>query len=258
MEALRIAVIAIDVIFLIWFILPIFYGMLKAGNIIGILICSAVFFRFALYNVYDSMAAYLAEHGWGFLFPVTDTLLMLFFVYGLIVSIFMVNAMYKEPPANSTAIILGAQVKPWGPSRLLKQRIEAAGEYLRKEPFAFAVGSGGKAEHETISEGECIRNCLIEDEIAPERVFAETLSVNTDENIRFSYRIIKEQRLGNDVAIVTDSYHQLRARIIAKRVDKDIRVGAWNTKQTLFGIMAYPTYFVREWIAIPVEMMKRR
>lgn len=258
MEALRIAVIAIDAVLLIWFILPIFYGMLKAGNIIGILFCSAVYFRFALYNVYDDAAAYLAAHGLGFIFPVVDFLLMIFCVYGLIVSLFMVHAMYKEPLASSTAIVLGAQVKPWGPSRLLQQRIDAACEYLRKEPFAFAVGSGGKAEHEMISEGECIRNCLIENGIAPERVFAETTSVNTDENIRFSYRIIKEQRLGNDVAIVTDSYHQLRARIIAKRIDKDIRVGAWNTKQTIFGIMAYPTYFVREWIAIPVELMKRR
>lgn len=258
MEFWRIAVIVIDYIFLIWFILPIFYGMLKAGNILGIVICAVVFFRTALYSFYDDIVVYLTQHGWGFLPYVLDALMVLFCIYAVIVSACMVWAMKKEPAANATALILGAEVKPWGPSRLLRQRIDAAYKYMKKEFLSFAVGSGGKSDHEIISEGECIRDHLIKYGIAPERVFAETRSVNTDENIRFSFKIIKEQRLGSDVAIVTDSYHQLRARIIARRTDKDIRVGACCTKQTWFGIMAYPTYFLREWIAIPVELLKRR
>lgn len=53
-----------------------------------------------------------------------------FAVYGAIVTSAMVWATCQAPPENSTAIVLGAQVKPWGPSVILRGRIDAANHIL--------------------------------------------------------------------------------------------------------------------------------
>ena len=59
--------------------------------------------------------------------------------------------------------------------------------------------------------------------------------------------------LSENIAIATDGYHQLRARIIANRQGKSGKVGAVNAKPIKSVIL---TYWVREWFAIPVELIK--
>ena len=70
-------------------------------------------------------------------------------------------------------------------------------------------------------------------------------------------KIIDDNELSRDIAIVSDSYHQLRARIIAHKNDASLNVTPINTNnQRSAAIAAYPSYFVREWLAIPVEIIK--
>ena len=107
-----------------------------------------------------------------------------------------------------------------------------------------------------MSEGVCIYENLTAAGIDPGRIYIEDQAKNTEENIRFSFDIIQKNSLEKDVAVVTDSYHQLRARIIAHKTDRSVRVSAVNTHNNYIGLAAYPTYFVREWIAIPVEIFK--
>ncbi len=87
------------------------------------------------------------------------------------------------------------------------------------------------------------------------------------QNLKFSYRIIKEKGLltsnnseVNNIAIVTDSFHQFRARIIASKLKNSYgiktKLGSVNAKNGRIGITLYPTFFVREWIAIPFEIFK--
>ena len=77
-----------------------------------------------------------------------------FAVYGAIVTSAMVWATCQAPPENSTAIVLGAQVKPWGPSVILRGRIDAAKSYLDDSPNANAVLSGGQGSDEIMSEAQ--------------------------------------------------------------------------------------------------------
>ena len=159
---------------------------------------------------------------------------------------------------SDTAVVLGAQVKPWGPSILLQQRIDAAEEYLNSHPNAKAVVTGGQGSDEVMSEGQCMFNEITADGISSERVYIEDQATNTEENLRFSAEIIADSGLSKDIAVVTDSYHQLRARIAAHNADSSLHVSAVNTEQNLAGLSTYPTYFVREWLAIPVELLKGR
>lgn len=255
---LKILALIIETIFLIWFIIPIKYRIFKAGNILGIALCLIALFRTAFSTIYHQAEAVLMEYTvTKVLWITTKTLFVAFLIYAVIVSLCMLMAMKRKPRKDATAVILGAQVKPWGASRLLQQRIDAAEKYLKLYPDVKAIASGGKGINEPMSEAECIRQSLIKTGIDPQRIVLEAKSVNTEQNLLFSFKLMKERRLGNEIAIVSDSYHQLRARIIAYKIDRTIHVGACNTKNTKFGYLIYPSYFVREWIAIPVEIVKK-
>ena len=58
------------------------------------------------------------------------------------------------------------------------------------------------------------------------------------------------------VLLYCHSFSAREARIITAKIDPSVKVGAINTKNNYIGLSAYPTYFVREWIAIPVEILK--
>lgn len=255
---LKIFAVIIESIFLLWFIIPVRFHIFKAGNILGVLMCIAAMFRTAFSAVYHQLEAFMLQNELTKVLWVTVQILsILFVIYAIIISTCMIIAMKRKPKKNATAVILGAQVKPWGASRLLKQRIKAAEDYLVRNPEAKAVASGGQGDNEPMSEAECIIQNMTADGISPDRIYLEDRSVNTEQNLLYSMAIIKDNELNDHIAVVSDSYHQLRARIIAYKIDHNIHVGACNTVNTKFGYLIYPSFFVREWIAIPIEMLKK-
>ncbi|NLF34999.1 MAG: YdcF family protein, partial [Clostridiales bacterium] len=58
-------------------------------------------------------------------------------------------------------IILGCQVKPWGPSVLLQDRLDTALDYLEDHPDMLVIVSGGQGPDEHISEAACMADYLI-------------------------------------------------------------------------------------------------
>ena len=256
-RAVRIILTIIASGFLLWFIAPTVYGIFHAGSVLGITISCTVIFRFGFANVYSRLkASMLAHASTTVLLRIIQIGSAVFVIYAVVISALMINAMLSRPANNATAVVLGAQVKPWGPSVLLRQRIDAAEKYMDDNPTSNAVVTGGQGTDEIMSEGQCMFETMVSDGIDPHRIYPETKAENTDQNIRYSLRIIEDNGLNRDIAIVSDSYHQLRARLIAKHNDKEISIGAVNTKNNLIGLSAYPSYFVREWIAIPAMLIR--
>lgn len=257
MKLIRILITLIAVGFLIWFIAPAMYGIFNIGNIAGIIICCCIIFRSGFAGAYKHIKKLMTKRlPTKILLRTVQTAASVFIIYAVIVSAFMVHAMLSKPVDGSTAVVLGAEVKPWGPSVLLRQRIDAAESYMKDNPETRAVVTGGKGSNEVMSEGQCMFDEMTADGIASERIYIEDKAENTDQNIRYSVKIIEDNSLDKNIAVVTDSYHQLRARIIANKINPDIKTGAINTQNNKIGLTAYPTYFVREWIAIPVEIIK--
>ena len=258
-RVVHIVITLVAAVFLVWFIVPtVTYGIRNHGTVLRILLCLALIFRFGFCKYYEQLRELMLQQAFTkILLRIVQYGSYAFLIYAVAISGIMVYAMVQKPEDHSTAVVLGAEVKPWGASRLLQQRIDAAQAYLEADPDADAVVTGGKGSNEHISEALCMYESLTKAGIAKERVFMEDQATDTDENIRYSQAVIRKNELNEDIAIVTDSYHQLRARIIAHKSDKHLRVGAVNTHNGKVGIAAYPTFFVREWMAIPVELMKR-
>lgn len=115
-------------------------------------------------------------------------------------------------------VVLGCQVSANGePTVMLRDRIDAAYDYLSAHPESRCVASGGQNNNEPISEAACIRNTLAARGIDPDRILLEDRSRSTEENLRFTAEIIRQQGLNPRVAIASDNFHQLRASVWAGR-----------------------------------------
>lgn len=131
----------------------------------------------------------------------------------------MTYAANRTPKSDSTVVVLGCQVRGTEPSQMLRLRLEAAYDYLSKNPDTVCIVSGGQGDNELISEAQCMFNYLTNKKgISPDRIYMEDKSSNTRENLKFSQKIIRENGLNTNMAIVTDWYHEMRAAIIAQKL----------------------------------------
>lgn len=112
-------------------------------------------------------------------------------------------------------IVLGAQVKKTTVSKTLRKRLDTALNYLKDNPESKVIVSGGRGQGEDITEAEAMELYLITMGIAEDRIIQENKSTNTNENIRFSKKLIREKNA--NVAIVTNGFHIYRALKIAEK-----------------------------------------
>lgn len=111
-------------------------------------------------------------------------------------------------------IVLGAQMKPAGPSAVLKFRLDAAYDYLTENENTLCILSGGQGSNEPCSEAEGMYRYLIERGIAPERLIMEDRSTDTSENIAYSMELIGNTDVS--VGIVTNNFHVFRGVRLAR------------------------------------------
>jgi len=115
-------------------------------------------------------------------------------------------------------VVLGAKVNGTSPSRTLRERIDAAAEYLNAHPKSIAVVSGGKGADEGISEAQCMFNGLVERGIAPERIWIEDQAASTWGNLNLSLDLIEEKTgtRPTKIGLVSSEFHLYRAKLFAK------------------------------------------
>lgn len=254
-KTVKTVLIALSMFFGGWFILPMLKGVICLGNIVGVLICGFVFLRCVFSKwfknlKYKSYKMVITKFLWRF----CQAGIALFTIYAITATCAMLYFSTIAPEENSTLITLGAMVNKNGvPSGSLNARINASYDYLLQNKSAVDILSGGQGENECMTEAQCMFDCLTAKGIDKDRLIMENKSTNTESNIKNSYKIIEEKNLPKNIAIATDSYHQLRARIIANKLGIKGRIGAVNSKTPL---SVLPTYYVREWFALPVELLK--
>ena len=162
----------------------------------------------------------------------------------------VVSHSHKTATNQSTVIVLGCQIRGSVPSMSLNQRCLAAVDYMNENPDAIAIASGGQGSDEDLSEGQCIFNIMTENGIAPERIYIEDKSTNTDENIAFSKRIIDENNLSTEVAVATNEYHEKRAQMICKK--NGLTAYSIPAPSSKWG---KPTFFTREVFAVWAQLL---
>ena len=120
---------------------------------------------------------------------------------------------WETQPA--AVVVLGAGVNGTEPSLSLLVRLEAALDYISDKPDIPIVVTGSKGPGEDISEAECMADWLIAHGVERGRVLLEDQADNTEENIRYSREILREQGVDTtaNIAVVSADYHLYRASL---------------------------------------------
>lgn len=233
----------IGAVFLLWFAAPLVArGIVNLGNLTGIglsalLICYGIWQK----RIHACLIGLWKNSGGKAVLLTAAFLAAAIVLTAAVETVLMVRAACAEPPAGTTAVVLGCSVKGTRPSTILWERIRAAYAYLNEYPEAFCVLSGGQGRGEDISEAECMYRCLTEMGIDGERLILEDASTNTEENLLFSQRLLRERGLGDEITIVTSEFHEYRAHLTAEKLG----FKSYATPSSTF-FLYFPTYYVRE------------
>lgn len=113
-------------------------------------------------------------------------------------------------------IVLGAGVRPDGsPSPALRRRVEHAVGLLAAHSDACLLLTGGLGRYPP-SEAEVMARTAEQHGIAREQMLLEERATNTGESARFCAALLAGCAVGS-VVLVTDAYHQRRARLAFRR-----------------------------------------
>lgn len=147
---------------------------------------------------------------------------VLIVTYVITASVMMITFAHRKAPESDrppVVVVLGCLVVNDHPSSLLAERIKTAYKYLNANPESPCIVSGGKGSDESISEAQCMYQELVRMGISPDRIYIEDRSTTTRENLAFCKAIMEQENLGDTVVLVTNSWHEFRASLIASEID---------------------------------------
>lgn len=124
---------------------------------------------------------------------------------------------FKKDQGLSYVVVLGAGLSGDKPTPLLRSRIDKGIEVYRNNPGARLIFSGGQGGDEPVPESRAMANYAMEAGVAAEDIIEENRSRNTEENLRFSSALMDDGVKGR-FAVVTSSYHLMRALLITRRL----------------------------------------
>ena len=168
------------------------------------------------------------------------------FAYFCFVEYFIIkNARTDRDPGRDYLIVLGAAVYKDQPSLTLVRRLEGALDYLETYPDSVAIVSGGMGRGETVTEAQAMYDWLVAAGVDPARVLTEPKASSTEENLKFSFDIIRSRgdEPAGKVAIVSSAYHLYRAKCLAAKLGVPDAAGVAAPWGYFFVML---NYFIRE------------
>ncbi len=139
-------------------------------------------------------------------------------------------------------IVLGAGVNGSVPSLSMRNRLDAALEYMEAHPDSIAILTGGQGAGEDISEAQAMYDWLIKNSMDSSRLILEDKATSTEENLKFSFDIIGDEAATATVAVVSSEYHLHRAKVMASMLGHEVYGIPGRTSYPVLMI----NYFIRE------------
>lgn len=165
-------------------------------------------------------------------------------IFILVESLIIYHGNRGADPNMDYLIVLGAQVRGTRITNTLQKRLKVAEIYLKDNPDTLVIVSGGQGPGEDISEAQVMKNYLISNGIAEERIIMEDKSTNTVENITYSKKLLDKDDA--DVAVVTNGFHVFRSVSIAKKQGLINVQGLSAPSDSILFI----SYYIREALAV--------
>jgi len=232
----------------------------KKVNLLGIILAALIVFGMAfgalVYNIISFRTATVRIDNF-----ILNTYYAVFSLFvSLLLAVFIIffrTARHSPSYDKDYIVILGCRLKPDGTLYpLVRGRVDRAMEFAAAQeaaggPAPIFIPSGGKGGNEPVAEGEGMANYLIESGIPKERVFPETESKNTKENMRFSKAIAEKIKPDAKGIFSTTNYHVFRSGIIAKKEGIELDGVGAKTKWYF-----WPNALIREFVGLLVDDIK--
>lgn len=163
--------------------------------------------------------------------------------FAVVESLIAANAKTSAAENADYIIILGSRTHKNIPSFAMAHRVIASLKYIKENPNAQVVLTGGKTSSAEISEAEIMLGLLQKKGVEPNRIIIENRSKNTYQNLKYSSSLID---IDKKVLIVSSEFHLFRAKLIAAKIGyKDVGTAASKTPRLLL-----PHYLLREYLAV--------
>lgn len=225
------------------FVLPLFTRrLLNIGNATGILL-GGILLLYGIFmpKVHAKIRGFWQKTAGKVVLSIITVCIAAVMTLAVVETVYLVKAVRKKPADNATVVVLGCKVYGEKASLTLRERLNAAYDYLLENEEAACVVSGGQGPDEDISEALCMYRYLEDKGIDASRLYMEDTSTSTQENLENSLQVIRENGLNTDIAIATSEYHEYRAGQIAKELGLEYGSAPGHTAWWLL-----PTYYVRE------------
>lgn len=150
-------------------------------------------------------------------------------------------------------VILGCQVKSWGPSILLQDRLDKALDYLEEHPDMTVVVSGGQGPDEHITEAQAMYDYLVAHGVNGEQILLEEESHNTVQNLKYTRELLESEGydLTADIVVVSNGFHLTRVQMLWERV-----WGSGDNLSTLAAPSSHMPSRLKMYIREPIALVK--
>ena len=227
---------------MIVFLIPAFYSIINIGNVTGFA-ASALLMLYGIF--YTTVNDWIRQHWYrkyyGLLLRAVLLVICVFAVLAVILGVLMIRGTDRTPNEDSTVVVLACDVLGDEPGPMLKERLDAAYEWLEGHPDTVCIVSGGWQEPGDAVEADARYRYLLKKGIPEDRLYAESRSKSTFENMLYSKEIIEDNDLEPVMTIVTSDFHEYRSIAMAESLG--IEAGSYPSHTAWW---LQPTYFIRE------------
>lgn len=196
----------------VWLLLPILFRVVHAGFLFII----PIFFCFCL-AAFPRFYKFVFKNNKKILISISLLMIVGFSLFAVVFGLILSGASAPTAQDAGTIIVLGCRVDGDEPSSMLMRRADAALSYLQEHPACDIIVTGSTGRWATISEAEAIKRYLVNHGVDENRIYLDEYATNTDENLKYSADIIRQNNLSDNVVIATDRFHQYRAARFAQK-----------------------------------------
>ena len=171
--------------------------------------------------------------------------------FGILEGIVLSGGRTEVSGEPKVMVIFGCKAEPWGPSELLRDRLDTALDYLVDHPDMQVVVTGGQGPDEPMTEARCMYDYLTAHGVEGENIVLEERSSNTWENIQYTQTLFQSGAVEStgQILAVSSGFHLTRIRMLWAR--------AWEGTYTLSTLAAPASHtpsrlkmYVREPLAL--------
>ena len=203
--------------------------------------------------IWDGRSGYAGRRG----HPIRNLILVLLalglLVFGALEAYIGAHSKTEVIGEPEVMVIFGCQVKSWGPSILLQDRLDTALSYLENHPDMKIIVTGGKGDDEHMSEAQCMYEYLTAHGVDGENIYMEDQSRNTWQNVNYTFDLIRREGwdVTEDVVLVSSGFHLARIQMLWER--------AWGepcTISTLAAPVSHKPSAIQMFFREPLALVK--